>query len=318
MFRFIMLTILFINLSYSSNLISKKVLYINSYHVGYNWSDEIENSVQKSLKNSDLNIDLKIFRMDSKRNKGEKYLRNIALEAKKIIDEYKPDIVLTSDDNAVKYIVAPYLNNTKIPVIFCGVNVDAKKYNLSSNNITGMIELALLAKPMKFLVNELKAKKISFLSGDYLSSRIMIDNYEKILNQKIKKSYINTIDEWKKEFLKLQENSDILILENISSISAYKKREAEIIDFVYNNTKKITIGWNHQMKQVSTIVFSISAEEQGKWLAKKALEVLKGKKINMIPIATNKKIDVYINTKLGKKVKFIFPFELIDNARLVD
>lgn len=318
MFRFIILLSIIFNVLFASTFESKKVLYINSYHVGYNWSDEIENSIKKNLKNSDLKIDLKIFRMDSKRNKDINYIKEVSLTAKKIIDEYKPDIVITSDDNAVKYIVVPYLNNTSIPVIFCGINVDAKKYNLSSNNITGMIEVLLLDKPLKFLVNELKAKKISFLSGDYLSARIMISHYEKILNRKIKKSYVNSIDEFKKEFLKLQESSDIIILENMSSLNNYNKREAEIIDFVYNNIKKITIGWNHKMKKISNIVFSISANEQAEWVSKKAIEVLKGKKINTIPIAANKNIDVYINTNLGKKIKFVFPFELIDNARLVE
>ena len=48
------------------------VLYINSYHNGYEWSDSIFNGVRETFRSSGKNIYLQIEYMDSKRYSGEK------------------------------------------------------------------------------------------------------------------------------------------------------------------------------------------------------------------------------------------------------
>lgn len=42
----------------------------------------------------------------------------IALKAKEIIDSFKPDVVILSDDNALKYVYEPYYYKSKIPFVF--------------------------------------------------------------------------------------------------------------------------------------------------------------------------------------------------------
>lgn len=76
---------LFILTTYlDAKLISpKKVLYVNSYHSGYFWSDGIEKSIRNTLTKSDIPIELKTFYMDSKRNNSEEYKISIAIDAKK-------------------------------------------------------------------------------------------------------------------------------------------------------------------------------------------------------------------------------------------
>ena len=51
----------------------RKVLYVNSYHEGYVWSDDEEKGFFKAMDRSDLPIDLKVFRMDTKRNDSEEF-----------------------------------------------------------------------------------------------------------------------------------------------------------------------------------------------------------------------------------------------------
>jgi ABC-type uncharacterized transport system substrate-binding protein len=59
------------------------------------------------------------------------------------------------------------------------------------------------------------------------------------------------------------------------------------------------------------------AEEQGWWAGKTALEVLNGRDIPTIPVATNVKARVYLNMPLAKKLKIKFPIELIERAHLI-
>ena len=75
--KFIALTIgLFVGLTFASNAVSKnyggkRVLYIDSYHQGYAWSDGIVKGVQNKLK--DTGVQLKTIYLDTKRNTGEDF-----------------------------------------------------------------------------------------------------------------------------------------------------------------------------------------------------------------------------------------------------
>lgn len=94
-----------------------KLLYINSYHQGYKWSDDIEKGLLKALGIKTLvegtidasvsRINFRISRMDTKLNTSEASKQQAALAAKDIIDDWKPDVVVASDDNAAKYLIAP-------------------------------------------------------------------------------------------------------------------------------------------------------------------------------------------------------------------
>ena len=52
-----------------------------------------------------------------------------------------PDLLIVSDDNAVKYLVVPNFQDDPMPIVFCGVNWTADQYDLSHCNITGILEL---------------------------------------------------------------------------------------------------------------------------------------------------------------------------------
>lgn len=313
----VLFLLLIISFSYSNEIESKKVLYINSYHEGYTWSDGIEKVIKSNLNKSKLNIELKIFRMDSKRNKSKNFIEKKALEAKRIIEEYKPDVVIVSDDNAVKYLLVPYFNNSSIPFIFCGVNGSSKKYNLSKDNTTGMIEVKLVLDSIKNITKFTKGNKIAYLNDNTISAKKDGVFFENVLNKSIKKVYVNTLKQWKDEFLNIQNNADILFFGYPSGINDWTKSKAELKKFIKLNTKIPSTSWNASLKELTLLTFAMSSEEQGDWASKKTIEILKGKKINQIPVTKNKKGDIYINLSLSKKLGITFPFDLVDNSTLV-
>ena len=99
-----LLALLFTNGAASeSSYEGKKILYINSYHIGYEGSDPITESIQGVLKN--YPIELKIVYMDTKRNSSEEFSKAAALKARAVIEEFRPDVVIASDDNASKYLI---------------------------------------------------------------------------------------------------------------------------------------------------------------------------------------------------------------------
>jgi hypothetical protein len=149
---------------------SKKVVFVNSYHQGYAWSDEIEEGAAKVLRASGVQVEF--VRMDTKRRGDEKWKRQAGLEAKAAIEKAKPDAVIVSDDNAVQYLLQPYFKDAAVPFVFCGVNWDASGYGLPYRNATGMVEVALTAQLVDKLKEYGKGKRVGFLTVDTETERI--------------------------------------------------------------------------------------------------------------------------------------------------
>lgn len=84
----------------------KRFLFINSYHAGYEWSDGIEKGLEAGLKGK--KIELEKFYMDTKRNREPEAINSAADMARQKIAAFKPDIVITADDNAAKHVIAPH------------------------------------------------------------------------------------------------------------------------------------------------------------------------------------------------------------------
>lgn len=115
-----------------------KILHIMSYHSPWEWTDSQFQGFKDVLR--DLFVEYKVVQMDTKRKSSEQWKQGIALEARELIDSWKPDLVFTSDDNAQLY-VAQYYVNTDIPFVFCAVNADPAEYGFTgSKNITGVLE----------------------------------------------------------------------------------------------------------------------------------------------------------------------------------
>ena len=71
-----------------SNYAGKKVLFVNSYHEGYEWSDGIEAGLQDILKGS--GVELEFVRLDTKRNPTDEFGREAGIKAKAEIEAFKP------------------------------------------------------------------------------------------------------------------------------------------------------------------------------------------------------------------------------------
>ena len=119
--------------------IAVRCLFISSYHQGYKWSDGVERGIRNTIGQQ---CELKQFDMNTKRNKDQSYIEQKALEAKALIEAWRPDVVITADDNAAKYTIKPFYKDHVIPFVFCGINWTVEEYGFPYQNVTGMIEIA--------------------------------------------------------------------------------------------------------------------------------------------------------------------------------
>ena len=292
-----------------------KCVYISSYHQGFSWSDGIETSIKSVLKNK---CEVLQFNMDTKRNKTEKFKKSQALLAKKFIDKINPSVVITSDDNAAKYLVSKYYKNSKIPFIFCGINWSAKQYGFPYKNVTGMLEVLPINGLFELSNSIVKGNNAIFIGDNTITDKKDLKRFQefsKSVNIKLDSKLVDNASQWKDIYLKAQKDYDFIILGHNAAIKDWN--DEEIKEFIYKNTKKLSLTTYTWMMQFSTLGLTILSSEQGNWAANSALAVLNGYKIKDIAITTNKKWDIWINSKIQKSSGINIPRHIKNKAKRV-
>ena len=299
---------------FANPLEDKKILFINSYHEGYEWSDGVTQGIKNTLKGS--GVALKTMYMDTKRQRDKDKIKAIALEIKNEIEAFQPDIVIAADDNAAKYVIKPYYKNAKLPFVFCGVNWDASPYGFPYNNVTGMEEISLIKAIANNLREYSQGDRIGLLSIDAISGKRNVIHFEKHLGKSFDKTYyVKNFTEWKQQYLKLQQEVDMLILENPKGIKNWDNEKG--LAFIEKNTK-IPSGTTHVwLAPYALLAIAKIPQEQGIWAAQTALKVLKGANIKNIPIVQNKKGRLFVNLKLGHQLKVVFSPDLMEMAEII-
>ncbi len=292
----------------------QKILYIDSYHEEYIWSADIATGLQSVLGDRD-DVELKIFRMDTKRNQSEEFKKKAALEAKKLIESWSPDVVIASDDNASKYLIVPYYYGKDLPFVFCGLNWDASIYGFPASNVTGMIEVALYQSTIATLKKFAKGNRIGYLASDTVSERKEYQNIVNLFHADFNVRFVKTFNELKHAFLNLQQESDMVLIQECRSVKDFSHKE--MIEFVKENTLVPTGAMQKYLSNYALLTFSKIGEEQGEYAAKTALEILAGKSPQEIPVVPNKKAKIYLNMILAKQMGIKFPMELIENSHLI-
>ena len=297
----------------------QKVLFVDSYHTGYPWSEGITRGVQKTLGMGELkdSIDLRIIRMDTKRNTTVEFKKAAALKAKALIDSWRPDVVIAADDNASKFLIVPYFKDKSLPFVFCGVNWDATVYGFPASNVTGMVEVSLIPQLLAKLEIYARGQRIGLLGADNLSNRKEAVNYKRIFKVDLKKEvFVNTFEELKSAFKQIQKEVDMLILAPPSFLKTNsEKREA--VEFFRQQTIIPTGSVEDWITPYTLIGYTKVADEQGEWAAKTVLKILNGHSPTDIPIVSNKRAKVFLNMRIAKKLGIKFPMELINRATFV-
>ncbi len=292
----------------------KRILYVDSYHQGYPWSDGVERGVRQTLESA--GVELKIVRMDTKRNTSEEYMVQAGLRAMEIIQRFKPDVLIAADDNAQQYLVVPHLRGTELPVVFCGVNWNASSYGYPTRNITGMLEYEGVEEMVDLFKIHAKGSNIGYLSGDTLVDHKIVDVYNKIFFHGSLRFYpAQNFEHFKKLFLQAQEEVHMLFVRNYAGIEDWDAKEAEA--FLLENISVPTGSHLDFMDKFVVYTIGKVPEEQGQWAATAALRILDGVSPSDIPLAKNEQVRLVVNLKMADAAGIVLPITILKTARVI-
>jgi ABC-type uncharacterized transport system substrate-binding protein len=301
LYIFIMVFIAFIGFVTSSR---NRILVIHSYHPDYQWTKEITDQINRILPSSD--IDISYHYMDTKRNPGIEFKKKAGEEARRIIFEWDPDIIIPVDDNAQEFVAKHYVGQERPKIFFTGVNGDPERYGyIGAKNATGILERT----PVNSIIDVMQhcfpnAKKFIHLSDSSITSQLIHKEYHhKNWSPLVctKALMIDDFDEWKKEILEAEGKVDFFLYTHYHTIKRTADSEEivpprEIIQWSIKHTNIPGIGnWGFFVKDGGMMSIAVSAQEQADIPCFYIKRYLRGEPISELPIMTTKKYSVYLN-----------------------
>ncbi|MGB5276393.1 MAG: hypothetical protein WBO16_04470 [Gammaproteobacteria bacterium] len=273
-----------------------KCVYISSYHKGYAWSDGVERGLLKSLRDK---CDLTTFDMNTKRIKDETAIRKAALEAKQLIDQTQPDVVIASDDSASKYLIVPYYKDAAIPFVFCGVNWTVEQYGYPFSNVTGMIEVAAIEQMFdKAAAITGRINRAYYIGADTLTEKKNLSRFEAAGQAdriELISRLVSSMSDWIEAYEAAQQ-ADLIILGSHAGIRDWD--EEAVLKAIKPITKKLSTTNHGWMMPYTMFGMTKIPEEQGEWAGKVAIEILNGTPPSAIPIIPNRHFNIIVNYAL--------------------
>ncbi len=293
------------------------VLVVHSYHAGYGWTDGIQAGIEESLKGADVQVE--VMYMDAKRKTAAADRTAAGQAAMAKVAEFKPKVVITSDDAAQAFFAKELAGKPGAPaVVFSGVNAEASKYGYPAVNVTGLLERPHVTQSLEFVQKIIPgAKQVAFVSdpGEVTDAMIPFFKSQPQPVPIVAYDVASTVDEWKALITKHQDK-DAILIHNYQSLKDADGKPADpktVMAWTVANTKKPLFAvFDFAVRDGCVFGITESAKEHGMESGRMTREILAGKSAGDIPIETAKKGLILFNLASAKSIGVEIPFDLLE------
>ena len=307
-----------------------RILHIMSYHSPWRWTDRQLEGFQEELKG--VRTTYEVFQMDTKRNSSKEQKEKKGLEARAMIEAWKPDLVYSSDDDAQEYVARHYLNG-KLPFVFSGVNNHPRAYGFEgSSNVTGVLEHEHFAESVKLARKIVPgAKRIALIFDDAkmwdpVRGRIA-EAMKQLPDMRIVASdTVLTFADYKRKIKEYQGSADI-----VGTIGIFNLKDADGKNVPYQEVQRWTVEnsklpdfafWIDRVYFGTLCAVTVSEREQGRAAGRMARGILAAGKspssfamvpttkgVPVISLARARKLGLRLNSDLLLGAEIIQRFE---------
>lgn len=272
----------------------KNILVLNSYHQGYEWTDDIMHGLRDRLAKSNLTIDLYVEYLDTKRFPDRTYWQPLFNSLSTKYKNIPFSLIITSDNNALEFLFQ-YRDRfySETPVVFCGLNNFTPEMIGNQKRVTGIAESTDLKQTIDLsLYLHRNIKKLIFIASSARSSVLNLAQLEEL--RPILESHLaievwkdQTIEENEKRVQQLKANSLIFILgrsrnlkgEYLNTIQMGQRLSAASSVPIYSL-------WDFYLGTGIVGGKLVNGRDQGRVAGDLALKVLNGIPVSKIPVIT--------------------------------
>jgi ABC-type uncharacterized transport system substrate-binding protein len=303
-----------------------KVLHVMSYHSPWQWTDAQLKGFEVAMEG--LPVEYKVMQMDTKRKSDEAWKQLITARICTVIDQWKPDLVYTSDDNAQAYVTDRYLNS-KIPFVFSGVNEDPQTYGFTGvKNVTGVLERMHYAATMKLLKKLVPSvKKVAVITDAGVMWPPMIERMKKQSDrfdgiEVVSYDIIDTFDHFKQKVREYQDTVDAFGLLGIFEFKDENGNNAtqeQVLDWVWQNSKLPDFSFYEDRVARGTLcAVTVSAYDQGYQAGLLARKILVyGVSPSDLPMVPTEKGIPVVNLECARRLNITPSADVLLTARVM-
>jgi ABC-type uncharacterized transport system substrate-binding protein len=305
-----------------------KILHIMSYHLPWEWTSDQLEGFKDALKG--LDVEYKVFQMDTKRNSSDAWKEKVAREARELIESWKPDLVYTTDDYAQEY-VAKYYVNQDIPFVFAGVNRDPEDYGFKgSGNITGVLEHEHFVQTVRFLQSLVPGvKRIAVVfDEDPTWTGVIKRMKEKAAVhlhgvEFVSWDVIHTFDEYRRKMEEYPTKADAVALLGIHAFKDNKGNNVpwqEVLKWTAANSRLPDFSfWKDRIPYGTLCAVYVSGYEQGRAAGAIARSILaEGKSPSNVPMLPTVKGEPILSLARAKKLGIKMNAEILLTVKVVE
>ena len=288
-----------------------------------------------------INLSVKRFHMDTKRtNTSPEAMQTVAAEVRKEIDSFKPNVIVTLDDNAFREIALPMAGRQDVAAVFSGMNgqpemYNARKYFMDSrekpgNNITGVYEKLYVVRSMRVMesaVDGLAGAKIVGITDYSPTGNAITKQFElelarqqgtmewELIRVKNWQEYVDLIDRINADD-SVKAIYPVALTLKVSETVTYTA--PEIFKWTIENSKKPEMALNYFFSEIGLFGgAAVDFKSMGLAAGKKAGKILNGEKAGDLPIDDAPDYAIVLNIKRAKQLGIDIPAPLLTAADYV-
>lgn len=247
-----------------------KILHVMSHHSPWRWTDGQLQGFKDGL---GVPSELQVLQLDAKRASRPEQIESRAREARALIDQWKPDLLYTSDDEAQEFVARHYVNTT-LPIVFSGVNKAPQTYGFDgSRNVTGVLEHEHSVESVRLLQTLApQARRFVAIFDDAamwpaVQARMKSRMAQAGAVEFIAWDTLRTFDEFKRRVESYQTRADALALIGIFNFKDAQGRNVpyqEVLRWTVDNSRLPDLGfWVDRVHHGTLAAVTVSEREQG-------------------------------------------------------
>jgi len=277
----------------AADIAGKKILILHSYHQGYEWGDEVNRGIKNSFKGDD-NFDVYVENMDLLRNSSPENIKVFEdlLRARYSENKIKSDVIIVSDDPAFNFLLTIRDSLFKnIPVVFCGVNDFKPERIKGQKRITGVNESISIKETVEIALRlRGNARRMAVVSGTGATFRHNLEMFKQIsgeFNKRVEITYLTELEQDELALRLKQFGGDdiVLYLGYLSTPKGQKLTVKQSVELIINSTDAAIFGcWDFLVPYGVLGGKVVHGYSQGESAAEMALEILKGRSADSIPV----------------------------------
>lgn len=276
-------------LAINHNLTQKRVLILHSYDPEYSWTRDVNIGLQRAL-SAYPEWSVRWHYMDLKRRPWPDARQAAGTQARRVVDEWRPDVVIAIDDDAQALVGKHFVNHPHLKWVFAGVNGGVEDYGyVGARNVTGVFERKQLAAARDAILaghpgargrQTLRVLHLGDQSHSVKLDDVSISRFDWQPLQYAGSKLVATFPEWQAAVLAMTDQADVLFVSNYRKLSRSATDRSlvsprEVVAWTEINSPVPIIGGNgFYVEDGGMFALGPSGFEQGNQAVRLAVQIL--------------------------------------------